>query len=176
MSKWVWALPFGILVVLSGLFFVNSDKDPNRLPSALIGSSLPVLSGASLEGEPFSMEVLPKGKFMLINVWATWCPTCKAEHDFLNKLKLETDLYMFGVNYKDDRQKAQAWLDVLGNPYDWVLFDPNGRNGLELGVYGAPETFLIDAKGNVLIRHAGDLNETVWQESFLPLMQKEQTP
>jgi cytochrome c biogenesis protein CcmG/thiol:disulfide interchange protein DsbE len=89
--------------------------------------------------------VLTQGKPVLLNVWATWCPTCRAEHQYLNQLSAQ-GVRVVGLNYKDDRQKAIVWLKELGNPYSLSLFDGDGMLGLDLGVYGAPETFLIDGK------------------------------
>ena len=110
---------------------------------------------------------------MLLNVWATWCPTCYAEHQFLNKLSAQ-GIRVVGLNYKDERQKAIKWLNDLGNPYSLSLYDNNGLLGLDLGVYGAPETFLIDGDGIVRYRHAGDLNDRIWEEEIKPLWLKYQ--
>ncbi len=101
--------------------------------------------------------MLTQGKPVLLNVWATWCPTCRAEHQYLNQLSAQ-GIRVVGMNYKDDRQKAISWLKELGNPYALSLFDGDGMLGLDLGVYGAPETFLIDGNGIIRYRHAGDLN------------------
>ena len=108
---------------------------------------------------------------MLLNVWATWCPTCRAEHQYLNQLSAQ-GVRVVGLNYKDDRQKAIVWLKELGNPYSLSLFDGDGMLGLDLGVYGAPETFLIDGKGIIRYRHAGDLNARVWESEIKPLWDK----
>ncbi|STI47520.1 thiol:disulfide interchange protein (cytochrome C-type biogenesis protein) [Escherichia coli] len=108
---------------------------------------------------------------MLLNVWATWCPTCRAEHQYLNQLSAQ-GIRVVGMNYKDDRQKAIRWLKELGNPYALSLFDGDGMLGLDLGVYGAPETFLIDGNGIIRYRHAGDLNPRVWEEEIKPLWEK----
>ena len=99
---------------------------------------------------------------MLVNVWATWCPTCKAEHAFLNQLAAQ-GIRIIGINYKDDTPKALQWLDDYGNPYLYNLSDPDGMLGLELGVYGAPETFLVDSDGIIRGKHIGDLNPVVWE-------------
>ena len=100
---------------------------------------------------------------MLVNVWATWCPTCKAEHAFLNQLA-QLGITIVGINYKDDDAKARTWLDAYGNPYAFNITDPDGKLGLELGVYGAPETFLVDSQGIIRGKHVGDLNARVWQQ------------
>ncbi|MCT4702352.1 thiol:disulfide interchange protein DsbE [Enterobacteriaceae bacterium H20N1] len=148
-------------------------EDPTSLESALIGKPVPVFRLESLEnpGKTYDRTVLTDGKPILLNVWATWCPTCRAEHQFLNGLKAQ-GIRIAGMNYKDDRQKAVNWLNELGNPYTLSLFDGNGMLGLDLGVYGAPETFLIDGKGIIRYRHAGDLNESVWRQELKPLWDK----
>ncbi|MBB3321486.1 MULTISPECIES: thiol:disulfide interchange protein DsbE [Atlantibacter] len=150
----------------------NGD-DPTTLESALIGKPVPVFKLESLDepGKTYDQAALTSGKPVLLNVWATWCPTCRAEHQYLNRLSAQ-GVRVVGMNYKDDRQKAITWLNELGNPYAMSLFDGNGMLGLDLGVYGAPETFLIDGKGIIRYRHAGDLNEQVWQNEIKPLWDK----
>lgn len=144
--------------------------DPTTLESALIGKPVPTFRLESLEqpGKVYDRSVLIGGKPLLLNVWATWCPTCRAEHQFLNQLAAQ-GVSVVGMNYKDDRQKAVEWLNRLGNPYSLSLYDGNGMLGLDLGVYGAPETFLIDGHGVVRWRHAGALDERVWREQLEPL-------
>ena len=112
-----------------------------------------------------------QGKPLLLNVWATWCPTCRAEHQYLRQLALE-GVRVVGVNYKDNRQQANAWLRELGNPYIINLDDGDGMFGLDLGVYGAPETFLIDGNGVIRYRHAGELNAEVWEREMKPLWER----
>lgn len=147
--------------------------DPNSLESALIGKPVPIFRLEALEdpGQYFQSDALAQGKPLLLNVWATWCPTCRAEHQYLNQLSAR-GIRVVGLNYKDDRQKAIGWLNTLGNPYAMSLFDGDGMLGLDLGVYGAPETFLIDGQGIIRYRHAGDLNDRVWEREFRPLWEK----
>jgi cytochrome c biogenesis protein CcmG/thiol:disulfide interchange protein DsbE len=144
-----------------------SGDDPTTLESALIGKPVPAfrLEALNAPGKLYERSVLTSGKPLLLNVWATWCPTCRAEHRFLNSLAAQ-GVRVVGMNYKDDRQKAIDWLNQLGNPYSLSLFDGNGMLGLDLGVYGAPETFLIDGKGIIRWRYAGALNEAVWREQL----------
>ena len=143
------------------------------LESALIGKPVPKFRLESLDnpGQFYQADVLTQGKPVLLNVWATWCPTCRAEHQYLNQLSAQ-GIRVVGMNYKDDRQKAISWLKELGNPYALSLFDGDGMLGLDLGVYGAPETFLIDGNGIIRYRHAGDLNPRVWEEEIKPLWEK----
>lgn len=166
----VFLLPliaFLLLVVflLRGLF-----SDPTELSSALVGKPVPAFTVPDIYDTSviYSEQVL-KGRPLLLNVWATWCPTCRAEHAYLNQLAAQ-GVYIVGLNYKDDsRSKALNWLTTLGDPYQLNLFDASGRVAIEFGVYGAPETFVIDAQGRIRYRHVGDVNERVWQQVLGPL-------
>jgi len=150
-----------------------SGDDPTKLESALVGKPVPVFRLESLDrpGKTYDQSVLHDGKPILLNVWATWCPTCRAEHQYLNTLAVQ-GIRVVGLNYKDDRGKAVNWLNTLGNPYALSLYDGDGMLGLDLGVYGAPETFLIDGQGIIRYRHAGYMNERVWRSEVKPLWDK----
>lgn len=178
MNKNILFIPLVLFLLLAAALLYqltrNADgDDPTRLESALIGKPVPVFKLESLEspGKTFDQAVLHNGQPLLLNVWATWCPTCRAEHQYLNTLA-QQGIRVVGLNYKDNRQKAVNWLNTLGNPYALSLYDGNGMLGLDLGVYGAPETFLIDGQGIIRYRHAGDLNERVWQQEVKPLWDK----
>lgn len=178
MNRKLLFVPLALFVLLFALLFWQlmrnaSGEDPTTLESALIGKPVPSfrLEALTAPGKSYNRSVLIDGKPLLLNVWATWCPTCRAEHQFLNGLA-KRGVRIVGMNYKDDRQKAVRWLDNLGNPYSLSLFDGNGMLGLDLGVYGAPETFLIDGQGIIRWRHAGDLNTKVWREQLQPLWEK----
>lgn len=171
-------IPLALFLLLASLLLWQLARNaqgeaPTDLESALIGKPVPVFRLESLDepGKEWGREVLADGKPLLLNVWATWCPTCRAEHEYLNSLAVK-GVRVVGLNYKDDRAKAIAWLNTLGNPYALSLYDGDGMLGLDLGVYGAPETFLIDGQGIIRYRHAGDLNERVWQQEVLPLYRK----
>lgn len=178
MNKKLLFIPLILFLLLAAALLwqltrnANGD-DPTRLESALVGKPVPVFKLESLDqpGKTFDQSVLTDGKPLLLNVWATWCPTCRAEHQYLNTLATK-GVRVVGLNYKDDRQKAINWLNTLGNPYALSLYDGDGMLGLDLGVYGAPETFLIDGHGIIRYRHAGDLNERVWNDEVKPLWQK----
>lgn len=151
-------------------------EDPTDLESALTGQRLPVLRLPSLE-DPQRYYVTGEvtgGKPVLLNVWATWCPTCQAEHQFLNQLAAR-GVRVVGLNYKDDRHKALGWLNRLGNPYVLNVSDASGMLGLELGVYGAPETFLVDGEGIIRYRHAGEITASIWAQTLKPLWDKYNT-
>ncbi|MFU9136757.1 DsbE family thiol:disulfide interchange protein [Erwinia tasmaniensis] len=178
MNKKILYLPLVLfLLVAAALMWqltrnANGD-DPTRLESALVGKPVPVFKLESLNqpGKTYDRTVLTDGKPVLLNVWATWCPTCRAEHQYLNVLAAQ-GVRVVGLNYKDDRGKAINWLNTLGNPYALSLYDGDGMLGLDLGVYGAPETFLIDGKGIIRYRHAGDMNADVWAKEVKPLWDK----
>lgn len=171
-------IPLALFLLLAAALLYqlarNADgDDPTRLESALIGKPVPQFKLESLDqpGKIYHQAVLRDGQPLLLNVWATWCPTCRAEHQYLNTLA-QQGVRVVGLNYKDSRQKAIAWLNTLGNPYALSLYDGNGMLGLDLGVYGAPETFLIDGQGIIRYRHTGDINQQVWQQEFKPLWDK----
>lgn len=178
MNKKILYIPLVLFLLLAAALLYQLSRnangdDPTLLESALIGKPVPVFKLESLDqpGKIYDQAVLNDGKPILLNVWATWCPTCRAEHHYLNSLA-QQGIRVVGLNYKDDRNKAVNWLNTLGNPYALSLYDGNGMLGLDLGVYGAPETFLIDGKGIIRYRHAGDMNQRVWQQEVKPLWDK----
>lgn len=164
-------IAFLLLAVIFVIQLVRNTQgdDPTRLESVLIGNTVPTFSLPDLaEHDKQYQESIFSGKPMLLNVWATWCPTCYAEHKYLNQLA-QQGVNIIGLNYKDDREKAVEWLNGLGNPYLITLYDHDGMFGLDLGVYGAPETFIIDAKGVIRYRHVGDVNANNWHDTLEPL-------
>ncbi len=166
MNRVTHFLPFIFFISLIILLFSFLDKDEDQLRSVLLNKNFPDFSLPKLEsqetvtGQDFSE--LP----LLLNVWATWCITCRVEHPFLMKLKEESVVKIYGLNYKDQREKAIKLLDQIGNPYEFSIFDQKGKLALDLGVYGAPETFLVDEKGIIKVRHVGVLTEKVWEKKF----------
>lgn len=163
--KQAWLLiPLVLFGVLAAFLYRGLSLDPAAMPSAMVGKQLPSVQWRTLDDQPIKASQF-LGQPALINVWATWCPTCKAEHGYLNTLS-EAGVRIIGLNYKDDPKLAQQWLERYGDPYAVNLLDLSGRVGIELGVYGAPETYLIDAQGNILAKHVGVVNEDVWQNKF----------
>ncbi|NLB99756.1 MAG: DsbE family thiol:disulfide interchange protein [Pseudomonas formosensis] len=145
--------------------------DPSALPSALIGKPVPAFALPSLDepGRTLTEQDF-RGEVALVNVWATWCPTCRAEHAMFNKLASQ-GVTIHGVNYKDNSEAARRWLEELGNPYQLNVEDPQGSLGINLGVYGAPETFLIDADGVIHYKYIGAVDERVWADQLGPRYQ-----
>lgn len=164
-------IPVLAFSALAILFWQALGKDPQSLPSALIGKAIPKFALSELYDEQklVTPATLPKEPFLL-NVWATWCPSCQVEHPTLNQLSKEGVL-LVGLNYKDVRSAAKQYLKLQGNPYQTVIFDEQGALGLDLGVYGAPETFLIGETGHIVERFAGVLTAQAWQTHLLPLYQ-----
>jgi cytochrome c biogenesis protein CcmG/thiol:disulfide interchange protein DsbE len=170
MSRASLFVPLGIFLVIVVIGFVGFRlSDPHKLPSALVGKPFPEFSAPLLDAPTRTVDRSDLlGAPVLVNVWATWCPTCLAEHGELIRIGAETGIRIVGINYKDDRGKALQWLARYGNPYALVIEDPDGVLGVELGVYGAPETFLLDAAGTVVYKHVGDINPRVWRDEFAP--------
>lgn len=162
MSRWFAVIPLVVLAALAVLFVGWSLKrDPSVKPEVLVGQPvpetvLPMLSGTQAGPGHLDLKTAGVGRPMLINVFASWCTPCRAEHPRLMALK-ERGVAVVGVAWKDDPVATRAFLDELGNPYSMVLVDRDGRGGLDLGITGAPETFAVDARGKVVAKFAGPL-------------------
>ncbi|MCW8333049.1 DsbE family thiol:disulfide interchange protein [Vibrio sp. SCSIO 43135] len=174
MNKKILFIPLVAFMALAAVFATqlvrnSAGDDPTKLESVLVGKDVPEfhLEDLAEPGKIYDQAIF-KGEPLLLNVWATWCPTCYAEHTYLNELASQ-GVKIIGLNYKDERNKAVRWLNELGNPYLISLFDGDGMLGLDLGVYGAPETFLIDANGIIRYRHVGDVNTRNWNEKLKPM-------
>lgn len=160
--KWLF-IPIVAFVALMVLLALGLRQDPSELPSALAGKPLPAFTANDLSGQTHQSSSFEGPA--LLNVWATWCPTCKVEHAYLNTLAAE-GVTIYGLNYKDDDQKAREWLEKYDSPYALNLVDNSGQIGMDLGVVGAPETFLINESGEIVLRHAGEMNAAVWEQKF----------
>jgi len=163
-------IPLGIFIVLSIFFWRGLSMDPNEMPSALIDNAFPTFSLPALADESTTIDntAFPQD-FFLVNVWATWCVACKVEHPFLLTLA-EQGVAIFGINYKDNSPAAKQWLTELGNPYRANIVDASGRLGIELGVYGAPETYLVDSAGVIRYKHVGILDQRAWDLLIKPVI------
>lgn len=163
-------LPLVLFGLLGIFLFRGLSLDPTALPSALIGAPIPQFDLPTLaQGESLSTEDIV-GEAALINVWATWCYSCRVEHPYLLELA-EQGVKIIGLNYKDDPDAARRWLKDLGDPYRVNISDTEGTLGLDFGVYGAPETYVVDPKGRVQYRHVGVVNETVWARDLAPFFE-----
>ena len=163
-------LPIVIFLGLAAVLFVGIRHSPDKstMASVLVGKPVPVFELPVL-GDPTrklsSHDLL--GKPWVLNVWGTWCVACREEHETLLKIAAQGRLFIVGLSYKDDDAAATQWLNELGNPYGIVAVDKEGRTAIDFGVYGAPETFFIDATGHVQYRHVGAMTLEVWQREFL---------
>jgi len=169
-------LPFGIFVALVALLGIGLTLDPRKVPSPLIGKTMPAFELARLHDTQRTVSDTDiRGQVSVLNVWGTWCAGCRAEHDVLMRLARTGQAPIIGLNWKDDRQLAQQWLRDLGNPYAMTGFDHDGRVAIDWGVYGAPETFIVDAAGVVRYKHIGPLTEEVVADKILPLIKQLKT-
>mgnify|MGYP001162738881 FL=1 len=160
---------FLVLTTFLGLGF--GLKDPHYLPSVLIDKPMPDFSLADLHEAALKRgreDLL--GEISLVNVWATWCPNCVVEHPELMRISREEKVPLYGINYNDDTDRAKAWLLRYEDPYEFSVVDDKGTLAIDLGVYGAPETFVVDAAGVIRFRHVGPVNALVWREQFVPVI------
>ncbi|SDK59430.1 DsbE family thiol:disulfide interchange protein [Pseudomonas indica] len=171
MKRAILLLPLAIFLIVAVFLYRGLFLDPSELPSALIGKPFPVFSLPTVAGDATLTEASLKGKPALVNVWATWCVSCRVEHPVLNELA-KRGVVIHGVNYKDVNADAQKWLAEFHNPYQLNIDDAKGTLGLDLGVYGAPETFLIDKDGIIRHKFVGVIDERAWREQLAPLYQE----
>lgn len=170
----LFALPLVALLALVGVFAVSMNRDPSFIPSVLIDKpapqfTLPAVDGLDRPG--FDTEAL-KGEPTLVNVFASWCIPCRDEHPLLTALREDTGVRLFGINQADAPENARAFLAELGNPYDAVGADTNRRVSIDWGVYGVPETFLVDANGTIVFKHVGPLTPEAIETEVLPALAK----
>jgi len=168
---WKFLLPFAAFVALVVLFAfgLNPNRDIHALPSPLIGKPAPAFTLTDVvdPARPVSNAAL-RGQIYVLNVWGTWCYECRAEHDALLAISRSHEVPIIGLDYMDQREKAKQWLEQLGNPYQAVAFDSDGRTAINWGVYGAPETFLVNPQGIVVYKHIGALTQETWSKEILP--------
>lgn len=169
MKKYI--IPLVLFVTLGLLLAYGLKLDPRMIPSPLIGKALPAFSLPTVAdpARKVSREDLI-GRVYLLNVWASWCVACRQEHPVLNELAQRKAVTIIGLNYKDKRQDALQWLGSLGNPYELSLSDEDGRVGIDLGVYGVPETFVIDKQGIIRYKQIGPITPEAWEQKLLPMI------
>ena len=169
-------IPLILFVLLGILLYRGLFLNPQAMPSAMIGKPLPnfalpqVKSAEQLVGRDDL-----QGNIVLLNVWATWCIQCKYEHPYLLNIAKNSRIKLYGLNFTDDRNAALSWLKQYEDPYVFSIFDEQGALGLDIGVFGAPETFVIDHTGIIRKRFAGPINDNVWKKEFLPLIETIET-
>ena len=178
-STWVALLPLLIFVALAAVFAVQllSGKDSSTIPSALIGkdapqTSLPAVEGLTRDGAPvpgLNSEDF-KGKLTLVNVWGSWCVPCRQEHPLLMEIAKDERIRVVGLNYKDQPENARRFLGDLGNPFAAVGADRAGRSAIEWGVYGVPETFLVDKDGKIVYKHVGPFTPESVKNDLMPIL------
>jgi cytochrome c biogenesis protein CcmG/thiol:disulfide interchange protein DsbE len=168
-----YLIPLAIFIVLGVFLAIGLKLNPTEIPSPFIGKPAPAFSAATLDNP--QQQLTPadlQGKVWLFNVWASWCTSCRAEHPVLNEMAKQQAAPIIGLNYKDAREDALNWLGRLGNPYEVSIVDPEGRIGIDYGVYGVPETFVIDKKGVIRHKHTGPVTPETVQQTLLPLIAK----
>ena len=164
-------LPLLVFLVVGVFLFLSLNSDPNKLPSPLVGKKFPIIEGTDFySNETVKLNDLMDNNLALVNVWASWCVTCRKEHQVIMNIAKNNNLKLIGINYKDTKIDGEEYLKVMGNPFDEIVFDPNGEIGMELGVYATPETFLISREGLIIHKHIGEITKEIWNEDFLPLI------
>ena len=169
-------LPFAVFLGLAGLLYagirLSEERDPNAIPSPLVGRSVPqfslpdfrdpqrLISDQDLRGAPY-----------LLNVWGSWCPACRIEHPIITEIAKRGIVRVIGYNYKDEPEDAARWLQQFGDPYETIIVDADGRRAIDWGIYGAPESFLVDAEGIVLYKHVGPVTWDTVREEIIPRLE-----
>ena len=171
MSRLLHLLAF---IALAVLLFVgvrmNSGKDTSAIPSPLIGKQAPALNLPELNMPQQSIGLQDlKGRAFVLNIWGSWCVSCRIEHPIITEMA-KSGVIVVGYNYKDSAEDARAWLNQFGNPYALIIQDEDGKAALDWGIYGAPETFVIDAQGIVRFKHVGPITSEIVQNKILPLL------
>ena len=168
-----WSIPLAIFVILMGFLYVGLYRDPREVPSPLIDKPAPAFALSQLHDpeRKLTNDDL-KGKVWLLNVWASWCASCRDEHPLLMQLATSRLVPIYGLDYKDKPDAGRAWLAQNGNPYTASAVDLDGRVGIDYGVYGVPETFLIDKQGVVRYKQVGPLTADTLRQKILPLVKE----
>mgnify|MGYP001196228567 CR=1 FL=1 len=167
MIKKISILPFVIFLFILIIFFflLTKNRDPSSLPSALISKKVPSFTTESvIKSEKFISDNEFTNEIILVNFFATWCKPCKDEHPYIKNLALNKKIKVIGINYKDDKNKTLKWLKELGNPYSSIAIDNDGRIAIDWGVYGIPETFIVDSKSIIQYRHVGPITKNAYKK------------
>ncbi len=171
MSRFFLYLPLVLFALLAAWFALGLRQDPSRIPSVLIDQPMPEFSLPAIEGHdnPLSSEDII-GRVALVNVFASWCIPCAIEHPQLMKIAAEEDIVIAGINWKEKPGDGAAWLRRLGDPYDYIGDDADGRIAIDFGVTGAPETFIVDHEGRIRYKQVGPITEQIWDEDIKPVV------
>lgn len=166
-----YLLPLAVFALMVALLGIGLTLDPREVPSPLIGKPIPAFTAPDLHDNKVtvSQDIL-KGQVSIVNVWASWCAACYTEHPVLLKLAQLRDVPIYGLNYKDTRDDALDWLTRLGDPYATSIFDQSGRVGIDWGVYGVPETFIVDREGLIRYKHIGPVSDAQLHDLIIPLL------
>ncbi len=172
MRRVLYLVPLAAFLMLAAWFAIGLTRDPSKLPSALLDRPVPDFALPALAGSdvPALTSAALQGKVSLVNVFASWCVPCRAEHPILMRLARENGVPIYGISYKDKAADSLRFLRELGNPYAAIGHDESGRVGIEWGVYGVPETFVVDRAGRIRHKHVGPITPKDLQDRLLPLM------
>ena len=166
-------IPLALFIVLVGFLFVGLGRDPHDVPSPLIDKPAPMFKVAQLQQADLSFSPAElKGKVWMLNVWASWCVSCRVEHPVLIEFGRSQQVPLVGLDYKDQRADALKYLQQHGDPYDLIAFDQDGRVGIDYGVYGVPETYIIDKNGVIRHKHTGPISADDLRLEILPLINR----
>ena len=166
-------IPLILFLFIAIFLYFSLNSNSSKLPSPLLGKMFPNIEAKDFySDESVLLTDLFSDNISLVNVWASWCVTCRQEHQMMMKIANNKDLQLIGINYKDTRADGERYLEVMGNPFDVIVFDPSGKIGLDLGVYATPETFLVNQQGVILFKHIGAIDSKVWEQDFVPYIKK----
>ncbi|MDD9745767.1 MULTISPECIES: DsbE family thiol:disulfide interchange protein [Rhodobacterales] len=172
-GRLVTVLPVAIFALIGAGFYWGLFNGNDTLPSPLVGKAVPEFDLPPIEGRTDGLSTADlKGQVSIVNVWASWCVPCRVEMPLLNELAAQGEVPIFGINYKDRPEEALGFLDELGDPYTRIGADRNGRVSIDWGVYGLPETFVIDAEGRIAYKHIGPFNRNSLEENILPVVRR----
>ncbi len=171
--RWRLVIPGAVVLALVVLLGFGLTREPGTLPSALIGQPVPAFDVPTLASDrPRITEAALEGQVSMINVWASWCIACRAEHALITEISRRTGVPVLGLNYKDTREDALQWLARFGNPFAVVAFDKPGRVGFDLGVGAVPETFVIDATGTIRHKVVGPITPRIMNDTLIPMLER----
>ena len=176
MKKKILALPSVVFFLILSIFFylLIIDRNPSEIPSNLLNKNVPIFEAESLfKDKKFISSNEFKDEIVLVNFFATWCKPCRDEHVYIKRFTNEREIKVIGINYKDNTEKTVKWLKDLGNPYKDILIDKNGKIAIDWGVYGIPETFIINSNGIIKYRHVGSITNKIYKKINLIINQNE---